>query len=74
MKLCSTPDELEAIALTADLVHIVCIKIIGRGPTRDQDINEFVIKIHGIQQSIMSQAAGRAHPDLLRLLGETIDS
>lgn len=65
-----TADEHAAIRLTAELVNLVCGKIIGRGPTRDADVREFVSHIHVIQAMILSQAAGRAYPELYRTLGE----
>lgn len=66
------PAELRAMDITVDLVHVVCQEIIGRGPTRAADINEFVMHIHCVQQTILSQAAGRAYPDRFRLLGTVI--
>lgn len=47
-------------------------KIVGHGPTRDDDLGEFLIWIHLIQQKIMAQAAARAFPSRYRLLGEVI--
>lgn len=67
-----TPAELDAIDLTAQLVGKVCQEVIGHGPTRDHDIAEFVAHVHAIQNAIMAQAAARAHPDMFRLLGETL--
>lgn len=64
--------ELRAMDITTKLVHVVCCEVIGRGPTREQDVSEFVDKVHQIQSLIMAQAAGRAHPDRFRLLGETL--
>lgn len=68
-----TPDEQSAIQLTADLTDLVAQNIIGFGPTRDADLAEFVFYIHGIQHTIMSQAAAREHPELYRQLGAVID-
>jgi hypothetical protein len=67
-----TEAETRALDITTDLVAVVCQEVIGRGPTRDNDVREFVDKVHQIQAVIMSQAAGRAHPDRYRLLGETL--
>jgi hypothetical protein len=53
-------------------VHVMCQEVIGRGSTREQDVREFVAQVHVIQQSILAQSAGRAHPDRFRLLGETL--
>ena len=67
-----TPDEHEAMDITATLVNLMCHKVIGHGASRDQDVAEFVAKIHDIQHMIMGQAAARAHPMAYRLLGEVI--
>lgn len=64
--------ELRAMDLTVELVHLMCQEVIGRGPTRDNDVREFVNHVHSIQQAILAQAAGRAYPDRFRLLGQTI--
>jgi len=47
-------------------------RIIGRGPTGEQDLSEFVIHLHAIQNMILAQAAARAYPDTYRLLGERL--
>lgn len=47
-------------------------QIIGNGPTRGADLVEAGIHIHALQATVMSQAAARAHPDRLRLLGEAM--
>jgi hypothetical protein len=67
-----TKSELHALDLTTELVKVVNNEIIADGPTREQDVREFVALIHLVQQMIMAQAAARAHPDLLRLLGESL--
>ena len=67
-----TDAELRAMDITVELVNVVCGEVIGRGVTRDHDVAEFVDKVHQIQALILSQAAGRAHPDRFRLLGEVI--
>jgi hypothetical protein len=67
-----TEAETRAMDITVDLVAVVCQEVIGHGPTRDNDVREFVDKVHQIQATIMAQAAGRAHPDRYRLLGETL--
>ena len=67
-----TEAEIRAMDITVDLVHVMCQEVIGRGRTRDGDVREFVHHVHCIQQAILSQAAGRAHPDRFRLLGEVI--
>lgn len=67
-----SPAEHRAMELTAELVGVVCMEIIGNGETRSHDISEFVAQVHVIQKSIMGQAAARAHPQMYRLLGEQI--
>lgn len=67
-----TPAELRAMDITVDLVNVMCKEVIGHGPTREHDINEFVAQVHIIQQAILSQAAGRAYPFRFRTLGETV--
>lgn len=67
-----TPDELAAMDTTVTLVHQLRA-IVGDGPTRTADMNEFIVLIHGIQRGIMSQAAARAYPDRFRLLGGTVE-
>jgi hypothetical protein len=67
-----TDAEHRAMALTADLVNLVCTEIIGSGPSRGGDIREFVGHIHAVQQQILSQAAARAYPDQYRLLGHAL--
>ena len=66
-----TEYELKALALTTELVGLVCGSVIGRGASREGDIAEFVGYIHAIQHMVASQAAARAYPDLFRLLGGT---
>lgn len=68
-----TAAELRAMDITVDLVNVVCQEVIGRGPSRAQDVSEFVDKVHQIQALILAQAAGRAHPERFRLLGEVLE-
>lgn len=67
-----TGDEHHALRLTAELVNLVSQKVIGRGPSRDGDINEFASAMHVVQNMILSQAASRAFPDKYRLMGESL--
>lgn len=46
--------------------------IVGDGASRDHDLAEFIVHVHAIQQKVMAQAAARAYPDELRLLGGII--
>lgn len=63
--------ELKAIGVTTDLIELMS-EIIGDGASREGDWAEFASHIHVIQHLIMSQAAARAYPDYLRLLGQTL--
>ena len=67
-----TPPELHALTLTRELVDLVCGQVIGYGTSRQHDVAEFVWHVHAIQHTIMSQAAARAYPTQLRLLGESL--
>lgn len=67
-----TDVEHQALELTAELTNLVCGEIIAHGPSREQDVREFVAKIHDVQHLIMAQAAARAHPARYRLLGRVI--
>lgn len=64
-----TVHEMRAIELTAELSKLVIGQVIGQQDARAADVAEFVGHIHVIQRMIMSQAAARAYPDKLRLLG-----
>jgi len=64
-------EERNAMAATAQLNGLMK-RIIGRGPTGEQDLSEFVIHLHAIQNMILAQAAARAYPDTYRLLGERL--
>lgn len=64
-----TPAEHKALGLTAELWNLFVQEIVGNGETRIQDSSEFASHIHDIQHTIMAQAAARAYPDQLRLLG-----
>lgn len=68
-----TPDEHRAMELTAELTDLFCTRIVQDGPTRTQDVREFISDIHAIQHTIMGQAAARVHPELYRLLGGVIE-
>lgn len=64
-----TAAEHRAMDLTANLVNLVVRDVIGHGPARHGDVNEFVAAIHVVQRMLLKQAAGRAYPDRYRLLG-----
>ena len=62
-------EEHKVMQLTAELWNALC-KIVPDGASRHNDLNELSIHIHGIQHAVMAQAAGRAHPELYRMLGK----
>jgi hypothetical protein len=64
-----TTAEVRAIDLTAELWNLMVRDIIGPGSARSGDISELAHHVHAVQQMIMSQAAARAYPGLLRPLG-----
>jgi hypothetical protein len=68
-----TEPELRALDLTGQLVRVMCQEVIGHGPSREGDVNEFVAHVHVIQQSIRAQAAARCYPQRFRLLGEIVE-
>lgn len=66
-----TEREQDAIDKAGSLWGDLCA-IVGEGPTRDADLAELIPHIHAIQHTVMAQAAARAYPDRLRLLGLTL--
>lgn len=64
-----TIDEHRAVELLGELWNLSC-RIVGNGPSRQADMSEIAQHIHVMQQSILSQAAARAYPELYRLLGD----
>lgn len=69
-----TPAEHKALKMSADLVGVVAQQVIGSGPCREADINEFAAAVHVVQNMILAQAAARCYPDRYRLMGETLSS
>ncbi|GIH95344.1 hypothetical protein ACFFMN_23570 [Planobispora siamensis] len=67
-----TPDELDALSLTADLAGRLAL-IVGEGRSRAHDLNELLVHVHAIQHAVMAQAAARIYPERFRLLGEEIN-
>ncbi len=65
-----TDAELRAMDLSAELMNLIAGEIVTDGPARERDVNEAALRIHSIQQMIMSQAAARSHPGRFRLLGQ----
>lgn len=66
-----TDAERAAIQKAGELWGDLCA-IVAPGSTRTADLDELIIHIHAIQHAVMAQAAARAYPDELRLLGSTI--
>lgn len=64
-----TQAEHRAMDLTVELANLLLGEVIGQGRTAEADSCELAIHIHGIQRSILAQAAARAYPDKYRLLG-----
>ena len=51
--------------LAADFIHLV-----GEGDTAAADFAEILPHLHALQQTVMAQAAARAHPGMYRALGD----
>lgn len=66
-----TDDDHNAVTAVADAWAAIC-KVVGNGPTRQDDLIEVVAHIHALQHFVMAQAAARCYPDLYRLAGETL--
>lgn len=66
-----TDDEHRCIAMTGDLYNLLS-RIVGKGAPRTEDLDEFAVHIHGIQNMVLAQAAARQWPYQYRLLGELI--
>lgn len=70
----------EELLTKSELALIDCIgglmsgflEVVGDGPTRSADLCEIVSLIHALQDKVMGQAAARAYPDRLRLLGAVV--
>lgn len=68
-----TDAEHRVVDLLGEAAGLFASSVCGTGATRAADLAEFVGRIHDLQHAVMSQAAARAHPELYRLLGETVD-
>lgn len=66
-----TADEHAAVDRAGEL-YTLLERVVGDGPTRDDDLREFRTSIHHIQRAVMAQAAARAYPTRGRLLGGTV--
>ena len=67
-----TAEEREAIRLAGELYTHIQDQVCGTGVTREADLAELRLTIHAIQRLVMAQAAARAYPDELRLMGEVV--
>ncbi len=63
--------EFNAIQKSGELAQAMR-QIIGEGPNAYNDWLEATMHLHAIQNMILSQAAARAYPDTLRLLGQKL--
>jgi hypothetical protein len=68
-----TDDERKAVRLAGELYTFVADRVCGNGPTRDDDLAELRACVHHVQRLMMAQAAARAYPGELRLMGEIVD-
>lgn len=66
-----TDKEKEVIQKAGELWNLIC-KAIPEGPARENDLDELIFHIHGIQRAFMCCAAARAYPELFRPLGQAI--
>lgn len=57
--------------MAGELYTLIRGQVCGGGPTRDDDLAEIRAAVHHIQHAVMAQAAARAFPGELRLMGET---
>jgi hypothetical protein len=69
-----TDEEREAIRLAGRLYCYIRDNVCGSGSSRDDDLAELRASIHHIQHLVMAQAAARAYPGELRLMGESLAS
>jgi hypothetical protein len=67
-----TEAEHKAVTLAGELFTHLARQVVGTGPTREADLRELAAHIHGIQHTVMSQAAARLYPGTYRLLGEVL--
>jgi hypothetical protein len=67
-----TADERAAVRLAGELYTLIAERVCGAGPTRGDDLAEVRASIHHVQNWVKAQAAARAHPGELRLMGEVV--
>lgn len=66
-----TDAELDIVERLGLIWNDLCM-IVGDGPSREGDLNEAILHIHALQHTVMANAAARAHPGRLRMLGGTV--
>ncbi len=66
-----TDQELKVVEDLGQIWNEIC-NIVGMEETRQPDLDEAVVHVHALQRMVMANAAGRAHPNRLRCLGETV--
>jgi histidine triad (HIT) family protein len=66
-----TPLEWDALRLSGQLGGMLR-EIVGGGPNAKHDWAEAANRVHEVQHTILRQAAARAYPDDVRLLGRTL--
>lgn len=54
-------------------VHNEFTYVVGRGPSRMQDLTEVCNHVHALQNMVLAQTAARAYPDRYRLMGGVIE-
>jgi len=67
-----TEAEHDLIKLLGACASLFSTNVVGDGPTRAHDVDEFCSRVHDLQARVMAQAAGRAYPDRYRLAGGTL--
>lgn len=67
-----TESERKAVRLAGELYSLIRDEVCGNGDSRDADLLEVRISIHHVQNWVKAQAAGRAHPGELRLMGDAV--
>mgnify|MGYP006913924161 FL=1 len=67
-----SPAEMRILALLGEVANLYRNEVLGHGPTRDSDWDEFALRLHAVQHMVMKQAAARAYPTKFRLAGEVV--
>lgn len=67
-----TPAEHRVVELLGEATSLFCAEVVGDGPTRSHDVNEWCGRIHDLQGRVLMAAAGRAFPELYRQQGQTV--